>query len=770
MAARVSRGLGTFGGVFTPSVLTILGIILFRRLGYVVGNAGLVRALLMLALATAISVITSLSLSAIATNRKVKGGGDYYLISRSLGVEYGGALGLILFASQAISVAFYCIGFGEAVVSLTGGTAATVRLAAAAAAVVLFGLAYAGADLATRFQFVIMIILFAALASFFGGSVSHWDPALVATGWTPAADRQPAAFWVIFAIFFPAVTGFTQGVSMSGNLKEPARSLPLGTFLAIGLSTVVYVAAMIALAGSATLDDLAGDYDIMKRVAAMPWLIDAGVLSATLSSALASFLGAPRILQALARDRLFTTLTPFAVVHGRSANPRRAVLLTGVIALVAIGLGDLNAIAAVVSMFFLVSYGLLNYATYVEAVGASPSFRPRFRFFHARVSLTATGLCGLVMLMIDPVASAVALGVLGGLYHYLRWTAVPVRWHDSRRAYRFRVVKDGLRDLATVSEDPTDWQPHILAFTETAARRERVLRVAAWISGGSGMITAVQLIEGDGATPAMRSRCADATDALRQELDTHELDAYPLVVAAPDLRVAATTLLQTWGVGPVQANTVLLNWYDSRNAEITPTLTLWYARLLQRAARLDQHVVVLDAEDDDWTTLQQVPPEARRIDVWWFDDDSSRLALLFGYLMTRDEAWDEVTLRLMVPAPADRDQKVETSLRRRLEELRIDAEVVAVPGDHGEEIYARSAASAFVLLPLRLEGMRTLTPTGGPVADVVEGLPVTALVTAFGDVRLRPDEDTVDVDTPLEAQSDTVAEASSTPKNGGEDV
>ena len=159
---------------------------------------------------------------------------------------------------------------------------------------------------------------------------------------------------------------------------------------------------MIALAGSATLDDLAGDYDIMKRVAAMPWLIDAGVLSATLSSALASFLGAPRILQALARDRLFTTLTPFAVVHGRSANPRRAVLLTGVIALVAIGLGDLNAIAAVVSMFFLVSYGLLNYATYVEAVGASPSFRPRFRFFHARVSLTATGLCGLVMLMIRP--------------------------------------------------------------------------------------------------------------------------------------------------------------------------------------------------------------------------------------------------------------------------------------------------------------------------------------------------------------------------------
>ena len=741
MAERVTRGLGTFGGVFTPSVLTILGIILFRRLGYVIGSAGLARALVMLALATAISVLTSLSLSAIATNCKVKGGGDYYLISRSLGMEYGGALGLILFAAQAISVAFYCLGFGEGVVSLVGGSEAMVRGTAAGVAIVVFALAYTGADLATRFQFIIMGVLGAALASFFGGSADRWDPALIANSWTPAADAEPVAFWVIFAIFFPAVTGFTQGVSMSGDLKDPARSLPRGTFFAIGLSTVIYVAAMIALAGSARLDELAGDYDIMKRVAAMPWLIDAGVLSATLSSALASFLGAPRILQALARDRLFAPLTFFAEGHGPSANPRRAVLLTGVIALVAIGLGDLNAIAAVVSMFFLVSYGLLNYATYVESVGDSPSFRPRFHFFHARASLAGTGLCALVMLLIDPMASAVALAVLGGLYHYLRWTAVPAKWHDSRRAYRFRRVKDGLHDLASDPESPADWQPHILAFTETQARRERVLRAATWIAGGSGVITAVQLIEGDGAAAVVRTRCAEATETLRQELAARELDAYPLVVAAPDLRHAATTLLQTWGVGPIRANTVLLNWHDSRADDETPTLSLWYARLLQRAARLDQHVVVLDAEDSDWRTLCQVPAESRRIDIWWFDDDSSRLALLFGYLMTRNEAWDEAGLRLVVPAPADADQKVEANLRQRLEVLRIDAEVLIVPDADGEAVYTRSADATFVLLPLRLEGMRTSSPTGGPIADVLPLLPVTALVTAAGDVRLKPDPD-----------------------------
>ena len=571
---RRSAGLGTFGGVFTPSVLTILGIILFRRLGFVVGSAGLSRALVMLALATLISGLTSLSLSAIATNRKVRGGGDYYLISRTLGVEYGGALGLILFAAQAISVAFYCVGFGEGVASVLGlaGSALVVRLSAIAAVVALFALAYAGADLATRFQFIIMAVLGAALVSFFAGSQVVWNPEVLAQSWTTDGDTP---FWVVFAIFFPAVTGFTQGVSMSGDLKDPARSLPVGTFLAVGLSTIVYVVAMFALAASAPLAELADDYDSMKRVAVAPWLIDAGVLSATLSSALASFLGAPRILQALASDRLFERLTFFAAGHGPTGNPRRGVVLTGVIALGTSALGDLNAIAALVSMFFLVSYGLLNYATYVEAVGASPSFRPRFRFFHARASLVGTGLCGLVMLMIDPMASAVALGILGALYHYLRWTSVPARWHDSRRAYRFKRVKDGLREIAADPEDPTDWQPHILAFTETPDRRERVLRVAEWVAGGSGMITAVQLVPGDGASSSIQEQRKLAEDQLRAELERQEIDAYPLVVAAPDLRLGATTLLQAWGVGPIRSNTVLLNWYDSHDPEDEPRLSRW---------------------------------------------------------------------------------------------------------------------------------------------------------------------------------------------------
>nr|MDJ0811667.1 amino acid permease [Desulfobacterales bacterium] len=416
--------LGTFAGVFTPSILTILGIILFLRLGYVVGEAGLARALVIMALANAISVLTSLSLSAIATNLNVKGGGDYYVISRTLGPEFGGALGFVLFLAQSVSIAFYCIGFGEALVVLLppDGTVSP-RLAAALAVTALFVLAWLGADWATRFQYMVMALLVAALASFYAGAFAAWQPSQILLDWRAPAGALP--FWAVFAIFFPAVTGFTQGVSMSGDLRDPGRSIPRGTFLAVGISILVYFSVAVLFAGVLSQDQLRGDYGAMKRVAHFGVLVDAGVIAATLSSAMASFLGGPRILQSLAADRIFGFLNPFAKGAGPAGNPRRAVLLSGAIAYATVALGNLNLIAPIVSMFFLISYGLLNYATYYEARAASPSFRPRFRFFHPRLSLAGALGCLTVMVAIDWQASVVALSILFAIFQYIRRTAGP---------------------------------------------------------------------------------------------------------------------------------------------------------------------------------------------------------------------------------------------------------------------------------------------------------------------------------------------------------
>ena len=386
--------LGTFSGVFTPSILTILGIILFLRLGYVTGSAGIGRALIIIAIANLISVLTSQSLAAIATNLRVKGGGDYYLISRTLGQQFGGAIGMVLYLAQSVSVAFYCIGFAEALSTMIPSyPMVTTRVIAAVAIGLLFILSWMGADWATRFQYVVMGLLIAALFSFFWGGMAQWNSEMLLSNWAAPADGPP--FWVIFGIFFPAVTGFTQGVSMSGDLKDPGKSLPLGTFLAVGISIAVYFSVALIFAGVLPNSVMISDYQSIKQVARFGVLIDAGVIAATLSSAMASFLGGPRILQSLSADRIFPFLTPFAKGVGPSSNPRRAVLLTLAIALSTIGLGQLNLVARVVSMFFLISYGLLNYATYYEARAASPSFRPRFRWFNKYLSLLRFfHLCG----------------------------------------------------------------------------------------------------------------------------------------------------------------------------------------------------------------------------------------------------------------------------------------------------------------------------------------------------------------------------------------
>jgi hypothetical protein len=606
-------------------------------------------------------------------------------------------------------------------------------------------------------------VLAAALVSFFVGGVARFDAGLLAASWL--APEGGLGFWPLFAIFFPAVTGFTQGVSLSGELRDPGRSLPLGTFLAVGLSTLVYFAVMVLLAAAVPGPALVAETDAVRRVAAQAWLVDAGVLSATLSSALASLLGAPRILQALARDGVFASLRFFARGHGAARNPRRAVLLSGAVALGTIGVGNLNSIAALVSMFFLISYGLLNYATCIEATGASPGFRPRFRFFHPRASGLGMLLCGGAMLAIDPAAGAIAIAILAAVYQYVRRTAVPARWRDSRRAYRLRRVREELRELAAREEQPGEWQPQILVFTESEERRPRVLQFAAWISGGAGMVTAVQVLEGETVSERARAACAEAEQALRAEIDAHQLDAYALAVAAPDVRVGLAGILQSWGMGPIRSNLVVVNWLGDGQRS-SSSAALWYGRTLGEALRWKRSVVVLAAGEEAWQRMEERPNEERRIDVWWFGGESSRLSLLLAYLVTRHESWDEASLRVLVATGAGNEEHAAARVERRLEEVRIEAEVRSVADPDLEALAALCADAALVFLPLRLPGMRPEDPFGLGIDAILARLPMTALVAAAEDVPLAEEEEAQPHDSGPSPKEEAGEPASSRPESG----
>ncbi|MCG6860256.1 MAG: amino acid permease [Chromatiaceae bacterium] len=746
VCSAVPRGtLGTFAGVFTPSILTILGIILFMRMGYVVGSAGLSRALVILALANGISVLTSLSLSAMATNLRVKRGGDYYLISRTLGHEFGGAIGLVMFLAQSISIGFYCIGFAEVLAGLLPAPLDThPHFIAAAAAGLLFVFAWLGADWATRFQYVVMTILAAALASFFAGALGRWDGALLAQNWSDPAPSPGHAvgFWVLFALFFPAVTGFTQGVSMSGDLEDPGRSLPLGTLLAVGLSILVYLLAALAFAGTLPREELVRDYAAMDRVALIPPLILAGVFAATLSSAMASFMGAPRILQSLAEDRLFHWLLPFAKGSGPMHNPRRGILLSGAIALATISLGQLDLIAPVVSMFFLISYGLINYATFFEARAASPSFRPRFRFFHRHLSLLGALGCLGAMLAIDLEAGLVAVALLFAIYEYLRRTAPQSRWADGRRSYHTQRIRTHLLAAAGEAEHPRDWRPNILLFSDDRERRAQLLELASWLGGDSGFATLVKIIEGRGA--AMLKRKQETEEALKEDIRRAEVQAFSLAMVAPDVNLGIHTLVQSFGIGHLRANIILLNWLERAPQAAGDHRELVYGRQLRTAFRLGCNLVVLDGEDPEWASLRQTEPATRRIDVWWRGDASSRLMLLLAHLMTRTEDWEGARIRLLgIWCTSDSTETAE-ALRSTLDEVRIDAEAVLVEEPSAEAVARRSADASLVFLPFRLRGDRPLGPFDGPLEGLLAPLPVTVLVLAAEDMDLdaEPEEGT----------------------------
>jgi len=491
-----------------------------------------------------------------------------------------------------------------------------------------------------------MGLLIAALGSFFVGGLRAWNPFLLELNWTPLANRP--GFWTLFAIFFPAVTGFTQGVSMSGDLKDPGKSLPLGTFMAVGVSLMVYIGTAVLLASGIPKAELARDTTAMQRLAAIGWLIDAGVIAATLSSGLASFLGAPRILQALARDRAFPFLAPFAVGSGPTQNPRRAVGLAAGIACLTVSVGNLNLVAPIVSMFFLISYGLLNYATFYEARAASPSFRPRFRWFDRRLSLAGGIACLGTMLAINMVAGLLAISVIAALYYYLRATSGPSRWADGRRSYYLHRVRDDLLAIAAEPEHPRDWRPYILAFSDDTYRREQLLRFAAWIEGGSGLTTAVRLLVGPGQTVQHQ---LEAEAELRADIAAHELTAFPLVVTASQVSAGLQQVVQSFGIGPVRANTVLLNWIDQLSSEADVTQERWYGSLLQSALQLGRNVIVLNADEkEEWQALQAIPAKQRRIDIWWGDDATSQLMLLLAYLMTRSPEWSTAQLRVIAPS------------------------------------------------------------------------------------------------------------------------
>ncbi|NJN82888.1 MAG: amino acid permease, partial [Caldilineaceae bacterium] len=649
-----SKGrFGTFAGVFTPNVLTILGLILFLRTGWVVGQAGLVGALVIVLLSNIITLLTGLSLSAIATSMRVRTGGNYYMISRSLGLEIGGAIGIPLYLSQAISVAFYIIGFTEALLSVPFFQGFDPRMISTAL-VLGFGLiAYIGADFALKIQYIVLAALGAALVSFFAGG---WDSFIPPT-LTPEYS-EGVSFWIVFAVFFPAVTGITVGASMSGDLKDPGKSIPLGTMASILVTAIIYIATVIWLSLHATPAELVSNNLIMEDIAAWPILILIGVWAATLSSALGSVIAAPRVLQALSLDRVVPRW--FGKQLGSRTEPRAAVLATVVIALVVIWSGDLNFVAPVISMFFLNTYGMTNLAAGIEKLVGNPSYRPRFNI-HWSVSMLGAFGCYGAMFLINAPATILAIVISYGIYFNLERRSLTRTWGDVRSGIWFALARLSLLRLESQRYHAKNWRPNILVFTGQPHNRQELVRMADWLSSGKGIVTFVQLLVGEfDQLKGPRLRQA-ARRHIRSYILERDMMAFAEADVVRDFFEGALTIIQAHGVGGLEPNSVLLGWSrqsQGRTAQI---------KLMRKSAALGKSVFFLHMDEEQQFGRQQV------INVWWRGrGGNADLMLLIAHLIGQNRTWGNVKIRLLriIEHEDGREQTLE-HMRTTLDEVRV---------------------------------------------------------------------------------------------------
>ncbi len=555
----MTNRLGTFYGVYTPTVLTILGVIMYLRFGWLVGHLGLGRVLPIVLLANAITLITTLSFSAVATNSRIGAGGAYHVISRSLGVEIGGAIGLPLFLSQTFSVTLYAYGLAESLRFVWPGLPLQPVTIGVILAVGL--LAWLGAEKALKAQLPMLILVGLSLAALAAGAlVGHRVESLPLGG-----GSGDVGFWRGFAVFFPAVTGVMAGLGMSGDLKDPMRSLPRGAFAAVLTGLAVYLVVPVLLVIGATPEQLRDDPLVWARIAPLgPALILPGLWAAIFSSAVGSILGAPRTLGALARDRL----APRVLGRLRNGEPDLlpALVVSLVLSLAAVFLGDLNAVAAVVTMFFLTVYGTVNFVAAFESLSGDPSWRPGLASPWL-LNLTGGVACLAVMLLISPVAGAVALVAELGLWLLLSRHERTAGWGDARRGLYESLIRWSLVRLAAHPMSPRNWRPHVLVFVDDIRAELDLVRFGDWFSDGRGVVTVCKLEVGDlldAGRPDLDAAAADMGQVLAEE----GVVAFPEVDMAHDLVDGIVDVAQANGLAGIASNTVVLGWPNNTDLQV----------------------------------------------------------------------------------------------------------------------------------------------------------------------------------------------------------
>lgn len=698
------QGFGT-APVFFTAISTILGAILFLRFGWAVGTMGFWGVIGIILLGHMVTIPTALALSEIATNKRVEGGGEYFIISRSFGLNIGATIGIALFLSQAISVAFYVIAFTEAFSPLFNmaqekwGLPLPRQVISIPAMLILsWVILKKGANMGVKTLYVVVAVLFISLLLFFIGtteyqsnhSYSLFDNTL----------RNTGNFFLVFAIIFPAFTGMTAGVGLSGELRNPSKSIPIGTVAATLTGMVFYVFVVYKLAISASPADMMEDQLIMSRIAVGGSIaIPLGLAASTISSAIGSIMVAPRTLQALSRDYSFPSRRLNVILargKGKEGEPFNATLVTCIIAMIFVAMGDVNTVATVISMFFMVTYGSLCLISFLNHFGASPSYRPSFR---SRWGLSLIGfvISVWVMFMIDPLYAIISTIIIVLFYIGINY------YHRDRKGLE-AIFSNALfqlnRNLQVYlqknsrKKKETEWRPSAICVSDDSFNRDSAFDLLNWISYRFGFGTYIHLIDGY-YSHKTHDQANKELDELITRFKSESNQVYIDTMISPSYTTAIAQAIQVPGISGMENNMVILE-FEKNNPDNLEAIVENFG--LVRSGDFDVCVLGSSARTLD-------PKKGIHVWIRATDEENSNLMIMLSYIIMAHPDWHKSNIRIFEICKKGEEEKSKSEFEQLVQNGRLqittkNIEIITQPEDESIKkiINERSKEAALTMI------------------------------------------------------------------------
>ncbi|RWS25658.1 solute carrier family 12 member 2-like protein [Leptotrombidium deliense] len=608
---------GWFEGVFVRTCVNLLGVMLFMRMGWMAGQAGIILAVVQIILATLITCLTTLSMNALCTNGDIGAGGIYSMISRSLGPEAGAVIGIIFAFTNAAFVGLNLIGAAEAIVQIgdhfgfgiTSNPINDIRIIGFIFLVIIALIPIISLQFEAKTQSFFLILLLICIMDYFIGALIPpnldqqskgfvgWKMYAAKGNLWPKWDGPGVNFFSVFGVFFPSVTPIFTGACMSGDLKDPATAIPKGTFLSIAATSLTYFLFIIftgcTIVSYATGDPsdigfnnascfaekceygLINDYNTVAISSGLSHVgleiepfIYAGILAASLSSALGCYMAAPRIFQSFAEDRLLPYISWFAKGYGPANDPRRGYLLTFIVAVIFTAIGDLNRIAPYISNFYLASYFLVNVTCFHAAWVNMPSFRPSFRYFNKWISLMCGALCFALMFLLDWISALLSVVLMVIIWVYMATKSPTVNWGTTSEAQLFNLAHSSSIKLYWAEEHVKNYRPKILLLSGNPSARPALVDMAWNITKDSGLLFLAHIKSGE-ITYDMR---VSAIEAQKVWMRLRKVKAFYVLTEAKSLEEGVKKIAPITGLGRLRPNMIMMgyktNWHECTESDL----------------------------------------------------------------------------------------------------------------------------------------------------------------------------------------------------------